>query len=342
MARQILLTFFSITLLIGCANKVKKSERIEQGYNYSSILYIPLNKDEEVAKNKLTGIIDFSENSIILNMDNNSQLANGKFNIRTVTYSNKPSEIKYRTDKGEFDIKTKNNTIEEVTLSTNQFIATFYKAKMVKSSSYQLSASVSKPQDDWKRIKIKDVGTIDLPPKMEIQKGKFKKNKEEYLKNRKDIWEIDLNNSKLIFQPKGLNAYDKKALKKYARVIFRTITGNPGDFHKINKEISLSEQELSNLNQSFKAGIMKNFSQTPLKLTKWHSTQLVEINNVPAIKISYKRQLKQQPYVIVDIYRFQNYDCMYSLTLSYRENEKEYWEETLNKVLQSFRITNIK
>ena len=58
-----------------------------------------------------------------------------------------------------------------------------------------------------------------------------------------------------------------------------------------------------------------------------------------ALLISYKRQLNDKPYVHVEAYKFFDDDKVHSLTLSYRISEKKLWEDNLNLILKSFRIT---
>ena len=55
-----------------------------------------------------------------------------------------------------------------------------------------------------------------------------------------------------------------------------------------------------------------------------------------------QRQLNNNPYVIVHVYCFHNYDREHTLTLSYRLSEENYWKSDFAKILNSFRITNIK
>ena len=65
---------------------------------------------------------------------------------------------------------------------------------------------------DWKRINLENVGSIDLPPNMEIQGGNYKKIME------KGKAEYGISASKVIFQQKDLNKLNQSGLSTYARV----------------------------------------------------------------------------------------------------------------------------
>ena len=58
--------------------------------------------------------------------------------------------------------------------------------------------------------------------------------------------------------------------------------------------------------------------------------------------MSYKRQLQDKPFVLVNIYQFHNNDRMHTLILSYRVSECTEWKPTFENILKSYRITNIK
>lgn len=340
--KQTVFIFLIAFILTGCANQVKESDRIEQDYKFSSALYIGYKKDDGSGENAVTGEIKFSKKSILITVNDGTQTTTDDCSIRTVTYDKDPNEIKYRTNKGDIVVKITNDTIKEVTLYTGEFLTIFNKAKDIELTNLQIPSPIDNPEDGWKRIEIKEVGTIDLPPTMEIQAGKYKEFNQKAREVIKDKWKIEFDEAKLTIQPKGINEFDQTALKKYARVMVEIIPGNSGEFSKLTQKLNFTQKELDELSQEFKSQIIQGFSGTTLNLIEWYPTESVEINNMPAIKISYKRQFKQEPYVIVNIYRFQNHDRIHSLTISYRETEKKYWTKTMDKVLKSFRITNIK
>lgn len=188
----------------------------------------------------------------------------------------------------------------------------------------------------WERIYIKNTGYFDLPPTMEVQRGKYKEIADE---NRKII---GFDASQITAQQKGLNEISKIGFEKYARVMVETIFGSVGDFEKSNFNLSLfTPSEISELDAFQKQNVLQNFNGTRIKLIEWFPTKIERINGMPCIHICYKRQFQNEPIVLVHIFYFQNYDRMHSLTLSYRISEGEYWKNDFATILKSFRLTNI-
>lgn len=332
-----------LTLILGsCANQIKNEDRIEQEYKFGSVMYIEYKKSDDSGNKDVFGKIVFKKNSISVEMNVDGQVENEEFTIRTVTYDNSPNELKYRTYQGDFSVKLRNDTIIDVTLYTGSFLTTFNKAEEVAKIENELPIPIGVPLKDWKRIEIGDIGTIDLSPKLEIQSGKYKEMKLQIKDKAQEIWGIRFDEPKLVIQPKGINQFNETSLSKYCRVIIETISGNPNEFQRLNEKINITSSEIAELNNEFKNQVQQGFFNTPLKLIEWYPLRINEFNGMPCIHVSYKRQFKDQPYVMVDLYRFMNYDRIISLTISYRISEKEYWLPALNNTLKSFRITNIK
>ncbi|HHT9079519.1 TPA: hypothetical protein ACT5CJ_002303 [Flavobacterium psychrophilum] len=192
-------------------------------------------------------------------------------------------------------------------------------------------------KQNWNRIYIKNLGNFDLPPTMEIQQGKYK----EYIDNLKKIKGFDT--SQLTAQQKGLNKFKKKGFEKYARVIIETTFGSIGDFEKLNFNIATYTQaDISELNLTYKKQIQQSFIGSGLKLIEWYPIKIKKINNMSCIHMSYKRQLEDKPFVLVNIYQFHNNDRMHTFILSYRVSESTEWKPTFENILKSYRITNIK
>lgn len=321
------------TFCFSCANQIKEEDRLEQVYPYSSIHYIGYSENDVSGERNVYGNLEFQKSNIVMNIEGQDASSETIY-IRTVTYDDDPNKIEYRTNEGDFVVNVRNDTITEVTLYTGQFLSTFNKAQLVNKP---IPAPLDNPVKGWKRIQISDVGTIDLAPELEIQGGKFQELKETVYQ----YYKIEFDDQKLTLQPKGVNVLNNRSLKNYIRIMLETIDGNLGDFDRINEKLIFSEDELSELNNDFRNQINQGFRGTNLKLIEWYDTEVIDLNNMPAIKISYKRQLKEEPHVIVQIFRIQNNDRMHSLTVSYRESEKALWENIITQTLNSFRVTEI-
>ena len=174
----------------------------------------------------------------------------------------------------------------------------------------------------WKKLNIKDVGTIEVPPTMEKQASQS-------------------TSMKLVIVAKEFNKATTSN-KKYATISVETTLGKLGEYYNLFFDIAkYGKSEISNINQNFKSHYQSNLAGA-LKLIEWYPLKIEKINGMSCVHISYKRQLNKEPYVIVHIYEFHNRDRVHTLTISYRESEKDYWKNDLDKALKSFKITNIK
>lgn len=189
---------------------------------------------------------------------------------------------------------------------------------------------------------LKDVGYISIPDSMEIQSVNYKKVSEEYQKEIREKFGYEVTGSRVVFQQKGLNNLDKSGFNSYARVIIETSIGNYGDYEKLTTKLTATPAELIELSNELKAQIEQSFIGTGLKLIRWYGVQIATVSNRTALKISYLRQLNDNPYVAVSTYQFQNNDRMHLLTLSYRQQDESKWKQLYSKILNSFTVTNIR
>jgi hypothetical protein len=66
------------------------------------------------------------------------------------------------------------------------------------------------------------------------------------------------------------------------------------------------------------------------------------VNGFSYIKMSFIRQIGNNPSVKVFGYRFFNYDEEVELTISYRVPESNLWEEDFEKIIDTFSFTTKK
>jgi hypothetical protein len=326
-----------IFILYGCANQIPEENRIVQSFPFSSPLYLERGNKDESGTKYIQGNINFSKDIIEIVIfaepNNNVEICS----IKTVTYDKDPNEIKYKTDCGSFHVSLKNNIIQTVHWVNTSFSALFNREGEI-ADNPNIPIPLEKPKNGWLRINIENIGSIDLPPNMEVQGKDFVKNNKEFRKIAEDIWEINLSEPQLTFQPKGVKSNDLTALSKYSRIIYETTEGNIGDYQKLTESIVYNKNEILDLSSELKIQMIAQFRKTPMKIIEWYPTKVIVINGMPSIKISYKRQHGTEPYVIVDMYKFFDYDKIHSLTLSYREKEKTTWKANLKIALDSFRI----
>lgn len=190
--------------------------------------------------------------------------------------------------------------------------------------------------------KIVNVGTISIPTNMEIQSGNYKKASDLFQTEQNKNLGYEIFDNRVVFQQIGLNNQEKQSFASYARVILETNISNYGDFEKLNVKISANMTELKELNDLFRNQVQGSFSGSGLKMISWNGVSVITVNGKSCIKTSYIRQLENRPFVIVNVYRFQNNDRMHTLTLSYSQDDETTWKPLFLKILNSFRITNIR
>lgn len=176
---------------------------------------------------------------------------------------------------------------------------------------------------------------LELPAKLELQSSELNIVKQTDVKGEKTQVNISTRSPHIIFQQKGLNADAKSAFNKYCRVIveyFKEDRKDPtygrGDHIVVEKDI------LSAVIESSKESCVQ--SGTPF--IKLISIQPLSINGFPVLYYSYKRKgwEGKQPPVIVNVYRiFNRYESV-SLIFSYREAERENWNDIHDNIMKTF------
>jgi hypothetical protein len=189
---------------------------------------------------------------------------------------------------------------------------------------------------------LKNIGYISIPSSIEIQSGNYKKFAEKYQEEYGKKFGYEISDNRIVFQQKGLNNLDKSSFTSYARVILETTIGSFGDYEKLTTKLTATASELADLNSQFKSQIEQSFRGTGLKLISWYGVSIATVNGRTALKISYLRQLNDNPYVTVSMYQFHNNDRMHQLTLSYRQQDADTWKTSYANILSSFKITNIR
>lgn len=191
-----------------------------------------------------------------------------------------------------------------------------------------------------RRYNIPSLGQISIPTNMELQAGKYKELNKEYRQVFSDQTGLvlQLTGNEHIFQPRGINNFDKNALAIYARVIVETDIGKYGDYLRVSSPYSLSSGELSQISRETYNEMQSSLSPINIKIIRWDGVRPVKVNNQNALEVSYSRQLNNNPYVVVKIYHFQNNDRGHRLTVSYRQEDEKLWKPLFDKTLNSLTI----
>ncbi|MVX34374.1 hypothetical protein [Myroides sp. LoEW2-1] len=205
-----------------------------------------------------------------------------------------------------------------------------------------LGGSVYAQDVTYEQVELPSIGTILIPSTMELQKGKYEEFSKKFVEAGTRMLGEEVSENRIVFQPKGINDFTKDGLAMYARIIIETDISGPGDYFKLKDVEDLPESELVEIS-SFAENEMRDMLYgTNLKIVEWLGVSMVKIKGYTIFKMSYIRQLGQNPLVKVHTYFFQNYDRQHRLTVSYRVKDLELWESSFNKVANSFQITNIR
>ena len=182
-------------------------------------------------------------------------------------------------------------------------------------------------RNGWQRITIPDVGFIDIPQSLELQDKE--KNPMSNVTNQDDLY----------IQQKGLNNFQQSAFETYARVIIETEISGDGEYETLDSKYYASSSELKELDEILKP----QFENPYTKIIDWFPISTIDINDIRALLIHYTRvgNTKDEFPVDVKMYKFQNYNRLHTVTISYRIRDKQKWAKSLNDVLKSFTITNI-
>lgn len=201
---------------------------------------------------------------------------------------------------------------------------------------------VSEPpiEEGWIRLKIQDVGSIDYPSDfLELQSGDYKENKEEFFL----VYEIL--SADFTLQQVGLSEMKPSAFEEYRRVILHTFYLNPGEeVFRANEKYTMSRQELAELQNESISQLRQEFAKSKskglgdMKIIDPGSLEIVEVNGMFPLVWTYKRQLDDNPVVLVRQYIFFNYDKAHYLTFSYRVVDEGECRIIYAKILHSFRL----
>lgn len=197
-----------------------------------------------------------------------------------------------------------------------------------------------KIEDGWIRIEIKDVGSIDYPPDfLELQSEEYRDILPEYPQI------LRLGKSDFTLQQVGLNELKPLALDEYRRVVFRTVYLNPGEeVFRANEKYTMSQAELAEFENQLKEQTLRDFEMLSAAMGQEHklvesvSLEIKEVNGMFPFVYTYKRQLNDNPVVLVETYMFQNYDKIHHLSFSCRVMDEEECRDIYDKILDSFRL----
>lgn len=186
----------------------------------------------------------------------------------------------------------------------------------------------------WQRIPIQNLGTIDLPPTLEVVSG--------------EAAELSLNARKLAglppadlsAKPVGYSKMDSDAVGEFVNLLIETTRGNFMPLTAKGAQ-SCSPEDLQMLNMGMEKEL-KAQAVLGNELKTLFPARLEHIGGMPALHFSYIMMLNSGVEVRYALYIFMNRDRRHTLTTSYKVDAEGKWKSTFAHVVESFRITNIR
>ena len=176
-------------------------------------------------------------------------------------------------------------------------------------------------KNGWYRVYIEDVGSIDLPPTMEV------------------LSKVP----QFIAVQQGLNKSGDTVV--YTGIAIVTDIGSYGDYQKLNFNIhEYNKSEIEELNTLYKQYIQSELTKPgmgQIKIIEWHPLKLETINGMSCIHVSTKQRFNDGLLGFVHVYFFGNNDRMHRLFFSIFPGS-DYWKADFADILNSFSITNVR
>ncbi len=192
-----------------------------------------------------------------------------------------------------------------------------------------LTINIFGQTSDWETIQIKNVGSIKLPPSMEVQSGTYKQMVDEI----KKLYMVS--GDRIVFQQKGLG--ENPTMETYARMIFRTDIFNTGDFPSIS-QLEYSPSLLNELDEMYKQEIVSICQKTKSTFESWNKLRITELNGRKCLYFSYSRKMGSNPKTFSEFYIFVLGTKRHTLNFEYWLRDKSKWESELAKCKSSFKL----
>jgi len=174
----------------------------------------------------------------------------------------------------------------------------------------------------WKVVAIPNIGSIAIPPDMEIRDDRslISKKSADFRKSIAANGNIEIEKPILLIQPKGINNLTKNASENYARILINVTNGQKGDFPMNDSELQYTD--LSELNSIRKEQIQFFVKKFGKEIINWSVPRNIKINGLNLIELNYVR-------AIVSTNKISN-SGFYSLRKSLSFQDAEKWGKEIS------------
>lgn len=183
------------------------------------------------------------------------------------------------------------------------------------------------PTANWERIEIPGVGSIQIPPSMEVQDGAYQAMKEAITGTSSDTF---------VIQQRGLNEGSSEAQDTYARILVSYDQGEWGDYRERDYDGDVySNAEIAELDAYFEQEMRAQLERNGIGVIEWYPLEFTSLNGTPCLHMSYSRVGDAGETTQVDVYGIPRNDRFVRVTLSYRVSDASMWAEDLDLALHS-------
>lgn len=183
------------------------------------------------------------------------------------------------------------------------------------------------PTANWERVEIPGVGSIQIPPSMEVQDGAYQAMKEAITGTSSDTF---------VIQQRGLNEGSSEAQDTYARILVSYDRGEWGDYRERDYDGDVySNAEIAELDAYFEQEMRAQLERNGIGVIEWYPLEFTSLNGTPCLHMSYSRVGDAGETTQVDVYGIPRNDRFVRVTLSYRVSDADMWAEDLDLALRS-------
>lgn len=192
------------------------------------------------------------------------------------------------------------------------------------------SDSVAEATADWEEVSIPNVGTMRIPPSMEVQSDEYHAMKEGITGASSDSF---------IVQQRGLNEGTDEGFDTYARIMVSCDVGSSGDYPADGYDPELyTDDEIAEIDSALEEGLRPQMDALGIPIIEWYPIELGYLGNNSCLHISYSRVGDDDESTQVDLYSIPCDDHIVDVTLSYRLSDADAWADDLTLALQTLEI----
>lgn len=192
------------------------------------------------------------------------------------------------------------------------------------------SDSVAEATADWEEVSIPNVGTMRIPPSMEVQSDEYHAMKEGITGASSDSF---------IVQQRGLNEGTDEGFDTYARIMVSCDVGSSGDYPADGYDPELyTDDEIAEIDSALEEGLRPQMDALGIPIIDWYPIELGYLGNNSCLHISYSRVGDDGESTQVDLYSIPCDDRIVDVTLSYRLSDAKTWADALTLALQTLEI----